>query len=867
MENTAINDKMFTIETIKVRFTFAVLVIVLALTLAIMAFIYFFVGGILADEVYDRLTATAGYSSQRIDNWFIERRVEVDVMYHIVSMLPDDEVTLQALIALVTYMGWNDEGERSLHGSGWIRTPGWYPTQRPWWAAAMATPNATVFSPVYIDARTGELAVTISRYLGIVRGYTAVYAKDVFIVDVIDMVRDSIIVEGSYAFLVDKYNNILAHTNNEYLLPVVADGIMHLTNIRDVSTYSRFSYESLAENEVVLFRDNYGVGWYIAASEVHETGWMLYVAVPESYVSYRIISLMIGFSIFWFPSIILIVSLIWYVTKKIISNPVAKRLMVLMEQEKQSHEQTRKFLDLAPFFVEIWDKNGNLIECNEPAAKLFGLSDKDEYILRYNEFSPEIQPCGTPSLEKARKYIEVALAQGSSHMEWMHIGPDGELIPVHCTLARLERERGGEPIILIYSQDLRPIKNALEKEREAEEGSQAKTRFLARMSHEIRTPMNSVMGIAEIELRKNSHSKETEEAFQRIYNSSKLLLGIINDILDLSRVEAGKMEIVPDVYETASLIADVVQLNLMYIESKRIEFRLEVDENLPIYLIGDELRIKQILNNLLSNAFKYTAEGEISLSFGLADTQSVENAMLVVRVTDTGQGLDKEQISELFGTEYTRFNLEQNRMVEGSGLGMVIAHSLVKMMDGEIEVSSTPGVGSTFTVSVLQSVKGDEVLGIAGSQSLKNFEISRSYMKKIQQLDIIPMPYGRVLVVDDVETNLYVAEAFLEPYELAIEIAESGIEAINRIKAGEVYDIIFMDHMMPKMDGIEATKIIRDMGYNHPIVALTANATVGASQMFMNNGFSGFISKPLNLGQMDECLMKFIHDKHIDSAT
>jgi len=530
-----------------------------------------------------------------------------------------------------------------------------------------------------------------------------------------------------------------------------------------------------------------------------------------------------------------------------------------ISKEREAHELTQMFLDSAPYFVEIWDQNFNLIECNDTAAKMFKLESKDEYIKIFNEFSPEFQPCGTPSKEKLRNLIEECFKTGMVRTEWVHLDADGLLMPFDVTYVRLKR--GDEDIVVGYNQDLRQIKDALRREHDAAEESHAKTKFLARMSHEIRTPMNSVIGIAEIELQKHIHDSETEEAFQRIYNSSRLLLSIINDILDLSKVESGKMEIIPDIYETASLIADTIQLNLIYIGSKQVEFSLEIDEQLPLYLVGDEIRLKQILNNLISNAFKYTEKGEVSLLFGVEESSEEGEIILVIEAEDTGQGMTKDQIDNLFNMEYTRFNIEQNRMVQGSGLGMNITYSLVEMMNGTIKVESELGVGSRFIIKIPQKVEGTRILGVEAVTSLKNLEATKAYLSKISSKACTPMPYGRVLVVDDVESNLYVVKGFLMPYKLEVDTVDSGEAAIEKIKAGNIYDIVFMDHMMPGLDGIESTKIIHELGYDEPIVALTANATFGAAQMFMDNGFSGFISKPIDPAVMDECLMKFIHDK------
>ena len=246
----------------------------------------------------------------------------------------------------------------------------------------------------------------------------------------------------------------------------------------------------------------------------------------------------------------------------------------------------------------------------------------------------------------------------------------------------------------------------------AESANSTKSAFLARMSHEIRTPLNAVVGISEIQLQNEDLPKETKEAFTRIYNSGDLLLGIINDILDLSKIEAGRLELTPARYDVASLINDTVFLNMIKYENKPIDFVLDVDEHVPAALFGDELRIKQILNNLLSNAFKYTNAGEVKLS--VASESSTENSgddvTLIFHVRDTGQGMTREQLEKL-GDEYSRFNQEANRTTEGTGLGMSITQSLVHMMEGELKAESEPGKGSLFTVRLRQGNVGAPPLG------------------------------------------------------------------------------------------------------------------------------------------------------------
>ena len=397
--------------------------------------------------------------------------------------------------------------------------------------------------------------------------------------------------------------------------------------------------------------------------------------------------------------------------------------------------------------------------------------------------------------------------------------------------------------------------------REAEAANKAKSSFLSTMSHEIRTPMNAILGITEIQLQNDALDHDVKEALSRVHSSGDLLLGIINDILDLSKIEAGKLELVIEEYMLDSLISDTAQLNMMRIGGKPIAFKLFIDENLPACLLGDELRVKQILNNVLSNAFKYTAAGTVKLSVVKETANGGNNEVtLAFIISDTGQGMTKEQMNIMYD-EYARFNMEANRSTEGTGLGMTITRNLVRLMNGEISIESKPGQGTTVTVILPQGRIGSEILGREKSENLQMFRTgSRAQMKRVQ-ITREPMPYGSVLIVDDVETNIYVAQGLLSPYKLKIDSADSGYAAIEKIKRGNIYDIVFMDHMMPKMDGMETTKIIRGIGYELPIVALTANAVTGQAEIFLGSGFDDYISKPIDVRQLNAVLNKFIRDK------
>jgi len=494
---------------------------------------------------------------------------------------------------------------------------------------------------------------------------------------------------------------------------------------------------------------------------------------------------------------------------------------------------------------------------------------------------------------------------------------------------------------------------------QAEAASKAKSDFLSKMSHEIRTPMNAIIGMAELILRENLSASVREQAVT-IKQSGDHLLSIINDILDLSKVESGKLELVKSDYLFHSTIQDVISIIKMRMSNPEVRFAAYMQADIPNSLYGDEVRVRQVLLNILTNALKYTKKGHFSFDI-TGERKNEDIYILTMKIKDTGIGIKPEDAEMLFN-EFVQFDLEKNRNVEGTGLGLAITNNLIQLMEGNVEVKSVYGEGSEFIITLPQGYTGsksetprfsdktillycrtalctdyitrafDDLAAVyytANSEDELNNKLAESdwdfifaeadmaytadkiikehnratkvvmlsdsydafykardnqdfsllvmpayfisivnvlsgrdgdYFVDNQSVEQFVAPDAKVLIVDDIETNLKVGQGLLKLYGMAIDTCLSGKSAIESVLAKE-YDLVLMDHMMPEMDGIEATKIIRSLGGNHadlPIVALTANAIVGAKEMFLQNGFDDFLSKPIEVNKLNSILAKWI---------
>ncbi|MBO4900225.1 MAG: response regulator [Lachnospiraceae bacterium] len=390
------------------------------------------------------------------------------------------------------------------------------------------------------------------------------------------------------------------------------------------------------------------------------------------------------------------------------------------------------------------------------------------------------------------------------------------------------------------------------KTAQAEESNRAKSEFLANMSHEIRTPINAIVGMNELILREDIPDDARGYALN-VKDASKALLDIINDILDFSKIEQGKMEIVEDEYDTGELINGVVNMISVKADEKQLSLIPEISHELPRKLKGDEKRIREVMINLLNNAVKYTPEGSVRFAVSHSVTGSGQ-AELHIDVKDTGIGIREEDMPRLF-KQFERLDLGVNKGVEGSGLGLAITSSLVRLMGGTIECESTYGEGTEFKVTLPQVIMDSSPVG-----DIAKYSYARSEEEDSPGVAFM-CPDARVLVVDDNALNLKVAARYLDTVQAQVFTCKSGREMLDLITK-EKYDCILLDHMMPEMDGIETLAKAKQMPDNlnrdTPVIALTANAINGAKEMYLDNGFTDYISKPMTLNEMTEVLSKYL---------
>jgi len=528
-----------------------------------------------------------------------------------------------------------------------------------------------------------------------------------------------------------------------------------------------------------------------------------------------------------------------------------------MAKIRETDALVQLMLDATPLCCNLWDDKFNTIECNQEAVKLFGLSDKQEYLERFSELSPPFQPCGRPSSETMLENIGKAFRDGFFRFGWMHRRLDDTPIPSEITLVRVKYKDGY--IVAGYTRDLREhnkMINELELAlKQATEASKAKSNFLSAMSHEMRTPMNAIIGMTSIG-KKAEDIEDKNYALKKIGDTSAHLLGVINDVLDMAKIEADKLELLPVEFKFEKLLKKIMTVVSYKADEKKQVLIVNVDSKIPPYITGDDQRLAQVITNLIDNAVKFTpANGEISLYVSLID-ETDDTYELCFEVSDSGIGISAQQQTKLFNA-FEQAEGGMNREYGGTGLGLVISKNIVELMDGKIWVESDLGKGAKFifTVKLQRSKK---------THDLKDESVDKTD-KHSDYKDITHDTYTgkKVLIAEDVEINCEILMAMLEDTGLIFECAVNGKEALDMVKAApDKYDIIFMDLQMPLMDGYEATRQIRALpalkGKDLPIIALSANVFTSDIEACIAAGMNDHLGKPLDVDRIFDVLKKYL---------
>ena len=771
--------------------------------------------------------------------------------------------------SVINGIGWTpaDVGQE-LGGVGWGPWEGWRSTDRPWFsAAAAAGEGVVVATEPYLSVSMGTVTVAKSIWLPELGGVGAAVGFSISMDYILDLVGRYSVPEGGYLILMGPDGGVLVHSDERYN-PSPETGIF---NIRDLpgggNLLDLANIGETTDQTIVEFYDSSLGTSYLFNVPLEIIDWTLVAVVPLA-PTLNVIARHLTVIM----SVLALISVVQYTFAVFVVQYIARD----MEDRRTSEERLRLVVDNMPLIANFCDKKFNVADCNGMAAKVFGIADKQEYINRFSELSPELQPDGKSSNEERQRLILEAFETGYSRFEWMHQNLKGEPIPCEITLTRIPWHN--EHRLIAFIRDLRDFYNYKEAE-QAKADSKAKSQFIANISHEIRTPMNSILGYSELALDDNI-SESTRGYLDRIILNAKWLLGIINDVLDISKIESGNLELEEVPFSIDEVLEYCRTLTTPASATKEVglEFYADFDFNRPYdRLIGDPTKLGQIIVNLLSNAIKFTHEGTVkcSITCEVLDNEVQNNEVqnseiqnneiqdnevqnneasiketcrLRFEVTDTGIGLTEKQISKIF-EPFMQADTSTTRKYGGTGLGLAITRRLIEAMGGDLSIKSKPGHGSKFSFTLDFKVAEQRKL----STYIEGGHIDKPTFNK-----------SEVLVVDDNDMNLGVVCEHLKRVGLTCIIAKDGSSAVElvekRIKNGEKpFELIFMDIHMPKMDGRQASTIISGLNTGTPIIAMTAEVLSLPDEVsYKNCGMEGYISKPFTTQDLWRCLVRYL---------
>jgi signal transduction histidine kinase/CheY-like chemotaxis protein/HPt (histidine-containing phosphotransfer) domain-containing protein len=731
-----------------------------------------------------------------------------------------------------------------LDGAGWVPDEGFVPTERPWYIKTIENDGKVTLIDPYLDAQTGKITMTISKRLA---DGKSIVAMDIVLDQVQNITEESVKSgKSDYEFILDSRNMVVAHSVKEEIGKNYSDE-------KDNFWAAILDNAQKANND--FFEFNYENAHYIVYSEKIENNWRC-LTVKNATEIFTPLKILLAITI---AVVIVVVFILSYILNK--SN---QRYSMVKELNKQLSSLSNIYLSV--YDIDVIENTFKEIQSTNSAVTLTKEDCKNastmlEAIIR--------QRVSKISLDDALRFIKldtlndrlkdsdtVAIEYQSKDRKWRRIRfiasqrlKNGIVSNVLWLVEDIDKEKKGRDELLNLSE-------------RAFAASEAKSSFLSNMSHEIRTPINAILGLNEMILRECGDLTIISYA-ESIKTAGSTLLGLINDILDFSKIEAGKIEIIPADYDLSSLINDLVNMIEIRVRNKGLTLSLEFDKKLPKMLYGDEVRIKQVITNILTNAVKYTEKGIVTFNIGFKRPESPsDSVILLVSIKDTGIGIKPEDIKKLF-SEFERIEEKRNRNIEGTGLGMAITKNLLHLMKSDLKVESIYGLGTKCSFELEQKVIKWEPLGDYETAYKKSLTEHGKYKEKFKA------PTAQVLVVDDNQMNLMVFSNLLKQTQIKIDTATNGDDGLILTQANK-YDIIFLDHMMPDKDGIETLRELKTQKENRnvttPTICLTANAISGAREKYLSEGFDNYLTKPINPDKLEEMLLEYLPKEKVNKT-